>query len=396
MTAHSQGGRAAQQQRIERMMGALRPTTTALARSVHLPTAPSEGGGDVRKDEWYSLSMLKDLKAQERDAHERAAFLRDAKKLRSTLTVQEEQLRDLWDKDLLREKNEAAIGDRNFKQWTAKEKKRKADLLALHLEQKALADVALKEQHQRMLIEANRALAEEVGEVRRVQQLMRDEAAKEQQKQAELRRHVEELKAFNTKELERKRAEIKLQAQTDAQAMKDYDLVLLRREQEREHAVSLLKQKQDLQALSAQGLHAAQEELAKEDEERALRVQKERRRQEDLKWDAMEKKKADGIAEQLRGLGEQGKQEKERARLELQEQLAEARRGRQRQAQQDRDEEMKQARKAAEREEHAAVLRRQIHDFDGVLRAGCGLRGITLFEMKYNSKELQEARRLGL
>lgn len=69
----------------------------------------------MRRDEWYSISMLKDLKTQIREKEERAQFLGKANVLRNELTQQQHELDDAWKAHQEQERNEARRQDRRLR-----------------------------------------------------------------------------------------------------------------------------------------------------------------------------------------------------------------------------------------------------------------------------------------
>lgn len=79
------------------------------------PLSTDVGGADVRRDEWYSISMLKDLKNQMREKEERAQFSDKANALRNELTQQQHELDDAWKAHQEQERNEARRQDRRLR-----------------------------------------------------------------------------------------------------------------------------------------------------------------------------------------------------------------------------------------------------------------------------------------
>jgi hypothetical protein len=179
---------------------------------------------DVRKDEWYAVGVDQAAKAAEREANEKKQKNRERAFVYQTLQVQQEQLKEVWERELEEERQQARQDKALQKLWKDKEKQRLADLAVWQRKEKLRAEKAKKD-----FMDDYRAgvLAEQVEEneqVRKIKALIVEDEMKARAKMAKVQADMEEVKAFNAAELQRKSKAQRLQLAKDQHDLEIYQV----------------------------------------------------------------------------------------------------------------------------------------------------------------------------
>ncbi len=179
---------------------------------------------DVRKDEWYAVGVDQAAKAAEREANEKKQHSRERALVYHTLQVQQEQLKEVWGRELEEERQQARQDKALQKLWQEKEKNRLADLAVWQRMEKLRAEKAKKD-----FMDDYRAgvLAEQVGEneqVRKIKALIVEDGMKARAKMAKMQADMEEVKVFNAAEEQRKSKAQRLQLAKDQRDLEIYQV----------------------------------------------------------------------------------------------------------------------------------------------------------------------------
>ena len=363
-------------------------TPVARARTA-VPRTP-----DVRKDEWFAVSILADQRAEEEDRKQRMVVQRRGAETRAVLATQQAQIDAQLAEERTRDRAEAQRMAQDKERWEAQDRARRR----AQLERRSAEKVRAREARRAFLgaaVSEVRALrVEDIKTNLEVRQLIEDDKLKAAAHKAHLRAESDKVTASNKMELERKRVLAVEEQARERQAVSAYQQVLLAREQAREQEVAALKARQDAQGAQAEAMHAAASVEAAVDEAKAAQVQRERERALDAARAQRKQEAVQRVADvhehvkvQLTALREK---ELEEVRQD-QEEAAAARAAHHKAVRQDAE------RVAARRERnlaHRRDLERQIAYNHQVLKDGAGARGMTDFERKYNAADLRAAGRL--
>eukprot|EP00286_Rhodomonas_abbreviata_P020392 CAMPEP_0181306434 /NCGR_PEP_ID=MMETSP1101-20121128/10298_1 /TAXON_ID=46948 /ORGANISM="Rhodomonas abbreviata, Strain Caron Lab Isolate" /LENGTH=528 /DNA_ID=CAMNT_0023412491 /DNA_START=65 /DNA_END=1648 /DNA_ORIENTATION=+ len=376
-----------------------RKASTLFASATPVPTpitddSCSRGIGrpwhDVRKDEWYEISMLKDTEAQERDRRERKLFLVHAKSLRNQLKVQEHQLEKSEEEKLEKERIYAAQEKAQQRQREAEDKKRNQERIRQQIEKKERADREREEVAEKTLRLAMANKEQEQLELKRTRMLIHQDKIQQEQQLAQNKRDMEETRKFNIREEERKRLELIAEMEKEKLSIKDYEALLkkreLQREKENEERLAIMRRQAD-------GAEARHQEGLLEDEEierRAAEVQRKWAKKRDEEEARLQQQKERSLKEahshialQLQQLRERDMEQKNVSKLE-------AATAKQLHLQAVRGEEERVQRQRERNLQHRRELEDQIRKTHMFLKGGCGERGMTEFEEKYNSLSLSK------
>lgn len=229
---------------------------------------------DVRKDEWYDLSMLQDIEVQERDRRDRKNFEIHAQAMRKDLQVQEKYLEAEEERKLQYLRDVAKEEREKHLAMLQEDKRLKEEKIKSQMEEKNRAAIARREAVDRQRRIAETKKAEEKLEVKRTLELIQQDIQKKADTMAANKRDAEMTKLFNLQEDERKKIQIAKEVAKDKKAIKEYEEQLNKRALARKAEEEQRLFKMDQMAAVAELKHKEGMLEDAEIERRAAEVQK--------------------------------------------------------------------------------------------------------------------------
>lgn len=351
---------------------------------------------DVRKDEWYDLSMLQDIEVQERDRRDRKNFEIHAQAMRKDLQVQEKYLEAEEERKLQYLRDVAKEEREKHLAMLQEDKRLKEEKIKSQMEEKNRAAIARREAVDRQRRIAETKKAEEKLEVKRTLELIQQDIQKKADTMAANKRDAEMTKLFNLQEDERKKIQIAKEVAKDKKAIKEYEEQLNKRALARKAEEEQRLFKMDQMAAVAELKHKEGMLEDAEIERRAAEVQKLWARKRDEEEARQAEAKRAGLKASLDYIVVQQRELKEMDLERKNISKAEAVLAKQAHQQAEKDEEERVRKLRAQNAAHRKEIEAQMRSMHQYLLDGCEgwERGMTEFERKYNAEALAKAKRL--